>query len=367
LIKLIPFELTDEQKELRETARRFAEKELFPIAVEMDEKHHFPREIFTKMGEAGFAGMLLPTQYDGAGLNYVGFSLAFQELNKASVGLSTCLVPHTGLQLVVNEFGSEKQKRKIIPPLARGHRLGAFGLTEPDAGSDVSAMKSTAILDGDAYILNGSKCLITNAGQANDYLIVARTNPKEKGYKGLSAILASPNLNGFSVGKLENKMGSRASHTGSLIFENVAVPKENLIGDEGRGMGIAMALLGYARITAAVASVALAQAALKIAIDYAKERIQFGKPIFELQVIQFELADMTIEMEAAESMLYGVCNLVERGLAQSSQIAMLKVFASDMAMEVTTDAVQILGGYGYIMQIYDGTNEIQRTIIVKSL
>lgn len=378
---MIPFEITEEQKALRETAKRFAEEELYPIALEMDEKHEFPREVFTKMGELGFAGMLLPQEYDGAGMNYVEFSLVFQELNKGSVGLSTCLVPHTGQELVINEFGTEEQKRKFIPPCARGERLGAFAMTELDAGSDAASVSSTAILDGDHFILKGSKCFVTNAGEAEQYLVIARTDPKVKGYKGLSAFMVPSDLPGFSVGKLENKMGARSNPTGSLIFEDVPIPKENLIGEEGKGLRIGLTLLDYARISAGVGSVGVARAALEVAVNYAKERVQFGRPIIDFQGISFKLADMTIQVEAAENMLYGICNLMDIGRCTSSMVAMLKVFTSDMAMKVTTEAVQVLGGYGYmkeyrvegymrdakIMQIYDGTNEIQRTIIARDL
>jgi len=378
---MIPFELTVEQKALRETAKKFAEKELYPIALETDEHHNFPREVFAKMGEVGFAGMLLPHEYDGAGLNYVEFSLVFQELNKGSVGLSTCLVPHTGHLLMVYKYGTEEQKPKFISPGARGERLTAFAMTEPDAGSDAASLRSKAILDGNHYILNGSKCFITNAGEAEQYLIIARSDPKVKGHKGLSAFIVPSTLPGFTVSKLENKMGARSSPTGSLIFDDVLIPKENLLGEEGQGLNIGLSLMDFARITAAGGSVGVAQAAIEVAINYAKQRVQFGKPIFDFQAIQFMLADMKIMFEAAECMMYSVCNLMDLGLATSSQVATLKVFASDMAMKVTTDAVQVLGGYGYmkeyrvegymrdakLMQIYDGTNEIQRTIVVRDL
>ena len=378
---LIPLALTEEQKIIRETAKRFAEKELFPIAIEMDEKHQFPRQVFAKMGEVGFAGLLLPVEYGGAGLNYVSSALALQELNKGSLGLSTCLVSHTGQQLVINEFGTEEQKRKFIPPLARGEKLGAFAMTEPDAGSDAASLRTTAVLDGDHYILNGSKCFITNAGEAEWYLVIARSSPEAKGYKGLSAFLVPSDAPGFSVGKLENKMGARSSPTGSLTFEDISIPKENLLGKEGQGLKISLTLVDFAKMAAVAASVGLARAAFETATSYAKQRTQFGKPIFEYQAIQFTLVDMAIQIEAAESMLYNVCNLLDMGHKSPSMIAALKVFATDMAMKVTTNAVQVMGGYGYmkeyrvegymrdakIMQIYDGTNEINRLIIARDL
>jgi alkylation response protein AidB-like acyl-CoA dehydrogenase len=378
---LIPFELTGEQKALRETAKKFAEKELYPVAIEADENHKFLREIFTKMGKVGFAGMLLPPKYDGAGLNYVEFSLVFQALNKGSVGLSTSLVPHTGQLLMINEFGTEDQKREFIPPCARGERLGAFAMTEADAGSDAAAIRCKAILDRDHYILNGTKCFITNAGEAEQYLVIARSDPNIKGYKGLSAFIVPSGLPGSSISKIEKKMGARSNPTGSLTFEDVPLPKENLLGEEGNGLKIGLTLMDYARITAAIGSVGVAQAAIEVAVNYSKNRVQFGKPIFEFQAIQFMLADMAIQFEAAESMLYSVCNLLDLGCSTPSMVAMLKVFASDMAMKVTTDAVQVLGGYGYmqeyrvegymrdakVMQIYDGTNEIQRIIVARDL
>ena len=378
---MIPFKLTDEQKALQETARKFGEKELYPIALETDEKHYFPMEVFRKMGEVGFAGMLLPPEYGGAGLDYVGFALVFQQLNKACVGLSTCLVPHTGQQMVVDQFGNEEQKKKFIPALAKGEMLGGFALTEPDAGSDAAAVRTTAVLDGDHYILNGTKNFITNAGSAEQYLVIARTAPDVKGHKGLSALIVTSDLPGFSVGKIEDKMGARANPAGSLIFEDVPVPKENLVGKEGKGLSIGLTLLNYARVTAAIGGIGVAEAAFEVASKYARERVQFGKPIIDFQGISFKLVDMKIQLEAAENMLYGICHLLDIGEGTPTMVAMLKVFATDMAMKVTTEAVQVLGGYGYmkeyrveqymrdakLTQIYDGTNEIQRTIIARDL
>jgi alkylation response protein AidB-like acyl-CoA dehydrogenase len=378
---MIPFELTEEQKALREKARIFAENEIAPIAIDMDEKREFPRDVFYKMGKMGFAGMLIPEEYGGSGMNYVSFSLVFQELNRASVGISVCLVPHIGHALMIYKFGTEQQRRRFIPPLARGEKLGAFAMTEPEAGSDASAIKTTAILKGDKYILNGTKSFTTNAEEAEQYLVIARTDPNAKGSKGLSALIVPKGLPGFTFGKRENKMGSRANPTGTEIFEDCPVPKENLLGEEGQGLRIGLTLIDYARITAAAGAVGVARAALEAAIKFAKERVQFGRPIAQFQGIQFMLAEMATQLEVAECMLYGVCNLIDMGKTNTQYISMVKVFASDMAMKVTTDAVQILGGYGYmkeyrvegymrdakLLQIYDGTNEIQKVIIARDM
>lgn len=377
---MIGFELTEEQKALRKLARDFAEKEIAPVAAELDEKEEFSRELFDKMGELGFAGMLTPPEYGGIGLSYVSFCIVMEELSVADLAIPGCLVPHTGQEIVLLKYATEEQKHKFVTPLARGKKLGAFCATESNAGSDVAGIQSIARLQGDNYVIDGNKIFTTNGGEADQYLVIARST-KEEGARGLSGFIVEKGNEGLSYGRKERKMGFRACSTRELIFENCAVPRENLIGKEGQGFYIAMELFDYARVECASSCVALAQAALDAAIEYAKQRVQFGQPIAEFQGIQFMLADMATQVEAARLLTYYAADRIDQGLPASKEAAMCKVFASDMAMKVTIDAVQIFGGYGYmkdypverymrdakIGQIYDGTNQIQRMIIARHL
>ena len=375
-LRMIPFAVTDEQRAFQETARKFAEKEIAPIADEMDEKEKFPREVYDKMGEVGFSGMIIPPEYGGAGLDYVTFALVLEELCKPSAGIAGCLIPHTGQQRAILMLGTEEQKREFITPLASGKKLGAFSLTEPDAGSDAASLRTTAIAGGDHYLTNGTKCFVTNGGEAEQYLLIAKTAP-EKGAAGVSAFIVDLGTPGFTIGKKERKMGFRANATTQLIFEDCNIPKERLLGNEGDGFKAAMTLLDYAKLTAGVGANALAQSSLDTALEYSKTRVQFGKPICEFQAIQFILADMEIQIGASRALVLGLANRMDLKISDPKDSALVKVFATDMAMKVTTDAVQVLGGYGYmkdypvernmrdakIGQIYDGTNQIQRMVI----
>jgi hypothetical protein len=373
--------LTDEQKAVRQVARDFTRKEIEPIAAEMDEKEEFPREVYDKMGGLGFPGMLAPPEYGGSGAGYLALGLVLEEISKASSGIACCLVPHSGHYRAILRFGNEEQKRKYVTPLASGKRLGAFGMTEPDAGSDVASLQTTAILKGDHYIANGIKCFTTNGGEAEQYLLIARSKPKEEPSRGISAFIVEVGTPGFTFGKKERKMGFRANSTRDLIFQDCPIPKDNLLGEEGRGMRIGLDLMDYARMTAAASAVGEAQAALDHAIKYAEQRVQFGRPIGHLQAIQFMLADMATVVEASRVLTYRLCRMLDDDLTCDKEAAITKVFATDMAMKVASDAVQIFGGYGYMKdypveaifrdaklgQIFDGTNEIQRVIIARHL
>jgi alkylation response protein AidB-like acyl-CoA dehydrogenase len=333
------------------------------------------------MGKAGFAGMLAPVEYGGAGFNYVTFSLILEELSKASGGIAGCLVPHIGQQRAIGRFGTERQKSEFIPPLAKGEKLGAFSLTEPEAGSDAASLRTTASLNGDVYVINGTKSFVTNGADAEQFLLIARTDPETRNASGMSAFIVDKGTPGFDIEKKERKMGFRANSTTQLILKDCQIPSERRLGEEGDGFKVAMNLLDYAKLTAAVCALGIAQAAFDASRDYAKGRIQFGKPISQFQAIQFMLADMAVQIGAARSLSYGLANLMDRDLSNPTNAAAVKVFATDMAMSVTTDAVQIFGGYGYMRdypverymrdaklgQIYDGTNQIQRVIISRNI
>lgn len=377
---MIPFAITDEQRAFQETARKFAEREIAPIADEMDEKEKFPREVYDKMGEVGFSGMIIPPEYGGAGLDYVTFALVLEELFKPSAGIAGCLIPHTGQERAILMMGTEEQKREFITPLATGKKLGAFSLTEPDAGSDAASLRTSAMESGDYYLTNGTKCFVTNGGEAEQYLLIAKTDP-ERGAAGTSAFIVDLGTPGFSIGKKERKMGFRANSTTDLIFEDCRIPKDRLLGREGEGFKVAMTFLDYAKLTAGVGANALAQSSLDTALAYSKVRVQFGKPICEFQAIQFMLADMEIQIGASKALVLGLANRMDLNISNPKESALVKVFSTDMAMKVTTDAVQVLGGYGYmkdysvernmrdakIGQIYDGTNQIQRMVISRRM
>lgn len=375
------FRLTDEQEMIRKMVRDFAKNEVAPTAEERDEEERFDREIFDKMAELGLTGIPWPEEYGGIGADYVSYCIAVEELSRVCASTGVTLSAHTSLAgWPIYKFGNEEQKQKYLRALAEGTSIGAYGLTEPGAGSDVSSMKTTAKFDGDAYILNGSKIFITNGGVSDIYVVFAVTDAEKK-HKGISAFIVTSDMAGFSVGKKEKKLGIRSSPTTEIIFEDVRVPKENLLGAEGEGFKIAMMTLDGGRNGIAAQALGIAQGALDASVEYAKERKQFGKPIGAQQGLAFKLADMATKVEAARLLTYQAAWNESEGISYGKESAMSKLFAGDICMEVTVDAVQVFGGYGYtkdypverymrdakITQIYEGTNEIQRLVISKML
>ncbi len=374
------FDLTEEQESLRRTVEKFAEKELAPIAAEAEEKGEFHREIFEKLADIGLLGIPCPEEYGGAGLGYSTYIVVIEEIAKHCLATAVGLAVQGLPQIMINLFGSEEQKKGYLAPLAAGKKLGAFALTEPGAGSDAASLKSSATLDSDDYVLNGTKVFITHGGVADIYLVMAKTEPA-KGARGISSFIVEDGTPGFSFGKTEKKMGMRASPTREVILEDCRVPRRNLVGKEGDGFKIAMMALDSGRITIGAAAVGVAQAALDESMKYAKQREQFGQPIANFQAIQFMLADMATSIRAARNMVKEAAYLKDEGKPFSHVAAMAKLFATDTAMKVTTDAVQIFGGYGYmqdypverlmraakVTQIVEGTNQIQRMVIARHL
>jgi acyl-CoA dehydrogenase len=371
---------TEEQIMMRKMVREFAKSEVEPFVEEM-EKGVFPRVILQKMGELGLMGIPIPEEYEGAGMDFISYMIAIHEISKVSAALGVILSVHTSVGTYpILTFGTEKQKKKYVTKLAKGENLAAFCLTEPSSGSDAASMKTRAAKNGDHYLLNGSKMFITNGGEADTYIVFARTS-SGTGSAGVSAFIVEKGTPGLIIGKDEHKMGLNGSRTVQLIFEDAKVPIENLLGEEGQGFKIAMANLDGGRIGIAAQSLGIAEAALEKATLYAKERHQFGKPIASRQGIAFKLADMATNVEAAKLLVYQVAYLKGNNLPCGKQAAMAKLFASKTAMEVATEAVQIFGGYGYtkdypveryfrdakVCEIYEGTSEIQRIVISKHL
>lgn len=376
------FELNDEQIMFRKMVRDFAEKEVAPTAAIRDEEERFDMDIYRKMGELGLCGIPWEEEYGGSGADYLFYAIAVEELSRVCASTGVTLSAHTSLcSWPIHHFGTQEQKLKYLKPLAEGTHLGAFGITEPSAGSDAGGTKCTAKKDGDSYILNGTKIFITNGYYAETYIVIARTGPKELGSKSISAFIVEKGTPGFSFGKKEKKMGIRSSATYELVFEDCRVPAENLLGKEGEGFKIGMMILDGGRTGIAAQALGIAQGAFEFALDYAKQRVQFGKPIADLQSIRFKLADMATRIEAARLLVYQAAYMESNDIPYGKASAMAKVFAGDTAMAVTTEAVQILGGYGYtreypvermmrdakITQIYEGTNEIQRVVIANNL
>lgn len=371
------FRLNEEQEMLRKMIREFAEEHIAPTAAERDEEERFDRSIFEQMAELGLTGIPWDEKYGGAGADYISYVLAVEELSRVDASIGVTLSAHVSLaSWPIYKFGTEEQKQTFLRPLAEGKKLGAYCLTEAGSGSDSAGMRTTAVRDGDHYILNGNKIFITNAGEAEIYIVFAVTNPDLK-HKGVTAFLLEKDMPGFSMGKKEKKLGIRSSLTLEVIMEDVRVPVANRLGEEGQGFKIAMMTLDGGRNGIAAQALGIAQGAFEHALSYAKERIQFGKPIAALQAIQFKLADMATQIEAARLLTYQAAWLEDKGLPYGKASAMSKVFAGDIAMQVTTEAVQVFGGYGYtreypverfmrdakITQIYEGTNEIQRVVI----
>ncbi|WP_270749505.1 acyl-CoA dehydrogenase family protein [Fusobacterium hominis] len=375
------FKTTDTHEEIRKKVREFAETEVKPIAFMLDQNNEFPTEVIKKFAEMGMMGIPYPKEYGGAGLDTLSYAIAVEELSRVDGGTGVILSAHVSLGTYpIYAFGTEEQKKKYLIPLAKGEKLGAFGLTEPNAGSDAGGTETTAELQGDYYILNGGKIFITNADKADTYVVFASTD-KQLGTKGISAFIVEKGWEGFTFGDHYDKMGIRSSSTAELIFNNVKVPKENLLGKEGQGFKIAMATLDGGRIGIASQALGIAQGAFENAVEYAKERVQFGKPIAFQQVISFKLADMATKIRAARFLVYSSAELKDNHEPFGMESAMAKQYASDICLEVVNDALQIFGGNGYlkgmeverayrdakICTIYEGTNEIQRVVIASHI
>ena len=374
------FDLTDEQELVRDTVREFTEAEVAPVAAEIDREHRFPAEILPKLAGLSLLGVPFPEEAGGAGADYVSYVIVIEELARACASTATIVSAHTSLGTwPIYQFGTPAQKGKYLYDLASGRLLAAFALTEPAAGTDAAAGTCTATLEGDEYVLNGSKIFITNAPYADVYIVFAKTDATE-GTRGISAFIVDKDTPGFSVGEAEHKMGIRASSTPPLYFSNCRIPRDALLGGEGNGFKIAMQTLDGGRIGIAAQALGIAQGALDASIAYAKERIQFGKPIASLEAIQFMIADMATEIDASRLLVYRAASFVDNGRPYGTEGAMAKLFASETASRVAGKAIQIHGGYGYtesypverqyrdakITEIYEGTSEVQRMVIARS-
>lgn len=369
--------LTEEQLMIRDLARQIAVEKIVPARAELDEHNKFPTDIIKALAQADLLGIYIPEEYGGLGKGNLDYYIAIEELSKACLGVSTTYAANALGTYPLLLFGSNEQKKKYFPDIASGKRLVAFGLTEANAGSDASGIQTTAKLEGNEYVLNGTKQWITNGGEAEVYTIIAITD-KSKGPRGASAFVVEKGTPGFTFGKKENKMGIRASSTTELIFNNCRIPKENLIAKQGMGFIVAMKTLDSSRAGVGAQGVGVAQGAIDESIKFAKGRIQFGQPVTSFQAVQHMLADMQTQTEAARALVYGVARMIDSGAKDFSRAsAMAKLFATDTAMKVTIDAVQIMGGSGYmkeypvekmmrdakILQIYEGTNQVQRNVI----
>ena len=375
------FEFTEEQLMIRDAARDFAQRELLPGVIERDDKAIYPTEQVKRLGELGFLGMLVDLEYDGGGMDTISYVLAMEEISKVDSSVSVIMSVNNSLVCWgVQKYGTEEQKQKFLKPMARGEKIGAFLLSEPEAGSDATSQRTSAIDMGDHYLLNGTKNWITNGKTASTYIVIAQTHAELK-HKGINALLVDANSEGISVGPHENKMGMRASDTHSVMFNNVKVPKENRLGEEGFGFKLAMKSLEGGRIGIASQALGIASGAYELALKYAQERKTFGKEIIKHQAIAFKLADMATEIEAARFFCLKAAWLKDQGKPYGQASAMAKLYAAETAMEVTTEAVQIHGGYGYVKeyhverlmrdakltQIYEGTSEIQKIVISRGL
>jgi butyryl-CoA dehydrogenase len=375
------FDLTDEQRMIRETAGSFAQKEVQPIAAEIDETGRYPDELVRQMAGLGFMGIAVPEEYGGAGMDNVCYAIAMEEISRACA--STGVIMSVNNSLVCDpilKFGSEDIRKEYLVPLASGRKLGCFGLTEPGAGSDAGAQKTTAVRDGDTYLLNGTKNFITNAPYADTIVVFGMTD-KAKGHRGITSFVVDMKTKGVSLGKPEKKMGIKASPTSSVIFEDVRVPAKNRLGEEGDGFKVAMATLDGGRIGIAAQALGIARASLEDALAYARERKQFGQPICDFQAIQWMLADMATEIDAARLLTWRAAWMKDRKMRHSRESSMAKLYASEAAMRAAVKGIQIHGGYGYIREypaerhfrdakiteIYEGTSEIQRLVISAAL
>ena len=376
--------LSEEQREIQRVAREFAETEIAPYTDQWDREQHFEPSLVTKFGELGFLGMLLPEKYDGLGMDMLTYLVALEEIACVDASVAVMMSVHNSLPTqMILRWGTEEQRNRFLRPMARGELLGAFALSEPDAGSDAASLRTQAVRDGNCWVLNGTKAWVSSGPYAGVILVMARTDlpTDRRGPRGISAFIITPDLPGFHVGKKENKLGLRASPTVQLVFENMRVPAANLLGHEGSGFIYAMQSLDNGRLGIAAQAIGIAEAALRHASRYAAERRQFGKPIKEFEAIQFKLADMATRVSAARALLHAAATAKDRGEHVTQFSAMSKLFASETAMWVTTEAIQIFGGYGYITEypverlfrdakvteIYEGTSEIQRIVIARQL
>lgn len=380
-ITIMHFELSEEQQMIKQAARDFAQNELKPGVIERDEHQKFPTEQIKKLGELGFLGMMVDPKYNGAGMDSISYVLVMEELSKIDASASVVVSVNNSLVCYgLEKYGTEAQKEKYLKPLAAGEQIGAFCLSEPEAGSDATSQQTMAEDKGDYYLLNGTKNWITNGSNASTYLVIAQTH-KELKHKGINAFIVEKGTPGFTIGPKENKLGIRGSDTHSLMFNDVKVPKENRIGEDGFGFKFAMSTLEGGRIGIAAQALGIAAGAYELALAYAKERKSFGKPIAEHQAIAFKLADMATQIEAARLLVYKAAWLKDQGLSYTLAGSMAKLFASKVAMDVTIEAVQIHGGYGFvkeyhverlmrdakITQIYEGTSEIQQLVISRNI
>jgi len=371
------FDLSEEQKMIQETIRKFAKEVIAPMASENDKKGQFPREIFTKMAELGFAGTPIPEEYGGAGFDYISHAIVAEEIGRVDSSLrGTYSVQVSLVELPIFKFANEEQKKKYLPKLTSGEWMGCYGLTEPDAGSDPASMKSTAVEDGGYYVLNGQKTWITNAGIADLAIVYAKTD-KEAGARGITAFLVERGIKGFSTKDLHDKLGLRASNTGEIYLENCRVPKENVMGEVNSGFKIALSTLDFGRFTVAAGCVGSAQGCIDICKEYATQRIQFGKPIASFQLIQQMIADMVVECEAGRLLVYRAGHLKNKGVRNTRETSIAKYYCSEMVNRVAYKAIQIHGGYGFsgeydverfyrdarINTLYEGTSQIQQLII----
>jgi butyryl-CoA dehydrogenase len=373
----VNFELTEEQKMMRDMCRQFAEKEVMPVAAELDEEERYPAELVKRMGELGLMGISMPQDYGGAGMDMVSYCIAVEEISRACASTAVIMAVNNSLACQpILDYGTEEQKKEFLIPLASGEKLGCFGLTETLAGSDAANQKTRAIRSGDFYVVNGSKIFISNAAEADTCILFVNTDPN-RGTRGISALIVDTKTPGFKVGKKEKKLGLHASSTCELTFEDMRIPVRNLLGKEGLGFKVAMTTLDSGRITIGAQALGIAQAAFEAALKYSKERTQFGKPISSFQAIQWMLSDMATEIAAARWLTYHAAWLKDAGKPYAKEGAMAKLFCSEMARFVCDRAIQIHGGYGYIKdyrverfyrdqritEIYEGTSEIQRLVI----
>ena len=375
------FKLTEEHLAVREAARDFTQSVLLPGVIERDRDMIFPKEQIAQLGELGFMGMMVDPKYGGGGMDALSYAIAMEEFSKVDSSSSVCVsVCNSLVNYGLESYGSEDQKQKYLAPIARGEKIGAFCLSEPEAGSDATSQKTTAVDMGDYYLLNGTKNWITNGNSASTYIVIAQTDP-EKGHRGINALIVEKGMDGFVIGAKEYKMGIRASDTHTLLFNDVKVPKENRIGEDGFGFKFAMKTLAGGRIGIAAQALGIAAGAYELALAYSKERKAFGKEISKHQAIQFKLADMATNIEAARLLVYRAAWMKDQGLDYGEASAMAKLYASKVAMEVTIEAVQVHGGYGFvkeyhverlmrdakITQIYEGTSEVQKIVISRSV
>jgi alkylation response protein AidB-like acyl-CoA dehydrogenase len=375
------FELNEDQRMFKEAAREFASERLAPLAQEFDEKEEIPEEIYKELGELGYLGMMLPEEYGGSGMDFLSYILVMEEFAKACAALEIAISVHNSLVCdAIYQFGTEEQKKKYLPRLAKGELFGAYSLTEPTAGTDAGSLKTTGFLKGDHYVVNGTKSFVTNGGIADLIIVFVLTSPEAKS-RGISCMIVEKGWEGFNVGAKEKKMGIRGSDTRELSFEDCKVPKENLLGEENKGFKLALILLEPSRIAVGAQSVGIAQAALDESVKYSKERVQFGQPLCNFQGIQFKLADMATKIDAARLLVYRAASLHDKKIRCAREASMAKLYASEVANWVVNEAVQIHGGYGYmkeyaveryfrdarVTEIYEGTSEVQRIVISRDL